>query len=358
MLHAFSGADGSQPLAKLIQGTDGSFYGTTQSGGANGLGTIFKIDSTGNQTVLHSFNGSDGFGPIVGLTQGSDGNFYGIAIGGPGGYGTAFRIDSLGNFAILHSFSATEGSGQYSSLIQGADGFLYGMSQTGGQNGGGTAFRLDTAGNVTVLHSFPSCSDVGNPGGCQPRAGLAQASDGNFYGTTYWGGINGQGTIFKMDSGGQITILHAFNFSDGSSPLAPVIQAKDGFLYGTASSGGPGSNGGEVFKIDLNGTFSVLHAFDSPDGFEPETGLLEDADGYFYGITPTGGVSSSSLSLGVIYRIDAQGNVTVLHSFDAAQPGSYYPRGGIVRGSDGNFYGVAQAGGANQAGIVFKLAHP
>lgn len=357
VLHSFSGADGSSPFGKLIKGTDDKFYGSTQSGGTNGLGTLFSIDIAGNLTLLHSFTGTDGFGPTSALIQVNGGDFYGVSPSA--GYGTLFRISSSGNFTNVHFFSSSEDSGPYSGIIQASDGFFYGTSQTGGANGGGTVFRVDTSGSVVVLHSFRSCSSGGDlTDGCQPVGGLMQGGDGNFYGTTSRGGINGQGTIFRMDSGGQITILHAFNFSDGSSPLAPMIQAKDGFLYGTAFSGGPGTNAGEVFKVDLNGNFSVVHAFDGPDGFEPETGLLEDTDGYFYGITLTGGVSSSSLSLGVIYRIDAQGNVTVLHSFDATQPGSYYPRGGIVRGSDGNLYGVAQAGGANQAGVVFKLAHP
>jgi uncharacterized repeat protein (TIGR03803 family) len=216
-------------------------------------------------------------------------------------------------------------------------------------------YRADPNGNVQVLHSFyfsRRASQINPKDGCAPRAGLVQASDGNFYGTTSRGGPKGLGTVFKMDSGGRVTILHFFNFSDGSEPEAPVIQGKDGFLYGTAT-GGPRSNGGEVFKIGLNANFSIVHAFAGPDGLSPETGLLQGNDGNFYGTTSTGGGSA-----GVMYRMDPQGNVTVLHYFQyfLSSLGGVYPRGGILQGSDGNLYGVTQAGGGSQSeGVLYAV---
>jgi uncharacterized repeat protein (TIGR03803 family) len=354
VLHAFSGPDGLQPVAKLIQGSDNDLYGTTVAGGAYRLGAIFEVDSSGNLTILHSFNGRDGMSPRSGLVQGRDGNFYGVAQAS-GGYGTIFRVDSSGNFKNLHFFSPSEGANPYSALIQAADGYFYGTAGGGGAEGCGTVYRADPNGNVQVLHSFyfsRRASQINPKDGCAPRAGLVQASDGNFYGTTTRGGPKGLGTVFKMDSGGRVTILHFFSFSDGSEPEAPVIQGKDGSLYSTAT-GGPRSNGGEVFKIGLSGNFSVVHAFAGPDGLQPDTGLFEGKDGYFYGITSAGGGFA-----GVMYRMDPQGNVTVLHYFQyfPSSRGGIYPRGGILQGSDGRLYGVAQAGGGNQSGGVLYVA--
>jgi len=200
-LHSFSGApgEGAVPTAKLVRGSDGNFYGTTLRGGAHNLGTAFKISAVGSFTMLHSFSGSSGEGasPVAGLVQGSDGDFYGTTVvGGEHYLGTAFKITSAGNLTTLHSFSGTSGEGAdpFAGLVQGSDGDFYGTTALGGAQHVGTLFKITSAGGLTTLHSFS-----GFPGeGASPFSALVQASGGNFYGTTALGGAHHWGTVFKF----------------------------------------------------------------------------------------------------------------------------------------------------------------
>ena len=146
-LHSFNGGDGRSPEAALVQGSDGNFYGTTLLGGAHLKGTVFKIDPTGSLTTLHSFSGSpnDGANPVAGLVQGSDGNFYGTtALGGVHVKGTVFNIDATGSLTTLHSFSGSPGEGAvpFAGLVQGSDGNFYGTTALGGAHGEGTVFKF------------------------------------------------------------------------------------------------------------------------------------------------------------------------------------------------------------------------
>ena len=198
-LHSFNGGDGRSPEAALVQGSDGNFYGTTAFGGAHFKGTVFKIDATGNLTTLHSFSGSpsEGANPIAALVQGSDGNFYGTtASGGEHFKGTVFRITPAGGITVLHSFSGSpsEGGVPFAGLVQGSDGNFYGTTALGGAHFKGTVFNIDATGSLTTLHSF-----AGSTGeGALPFAGLVQGSDGKFYGTTALGGAHGAGTVFNL----------------------------------------------------------------------------------------------------------------------------------------------------------------
>ena len=195
-LWSFTGAsDGANPEATLVQGSDGSFYGTTYDAGAGGDGTVFRIDPTGNLTNLWSFTGgTDGANPGAGLVQGSDGNFYGTTYGsgsGPSGYGTVFRISSSGNLTSLWSFTnGNDGANPYAAPVQGSDGEFYGTTSQGGASGNGTVFRITVNGSLSNLHSF-----VGSDG-ANPSAGLVQGSDGNFYGTTYAAGRTAMAPYF------------------------------------------------------------------------------------------------------------------------------------------------------------------
>src|SRR5207248_630504 len=177
--------DGAVPFAGLVQGSDGNFYGTTASGGAFFQGTVFRMTASGAITVLHSFNSffSEGGVPFAGLVQGSDGNFYGTtAFGGAHFKGTVFKIDVTGSLTTLHSFSGSpnDGANPIAGLVQGSDGNFYGTTAFGGAHVKGTVFNIDATGSLTTLHSFS-----GSPGeGAVPFAGLVQGSDGNFYSTT------------------------------------------------------------------------------------------------------------------------------------------------------------------------------
>jgi len=357
----FAGGNGNHPQASLIQGTDGNFYGTTYAGGVSndcsaGCGTVFKVTPSGTLTVLRSFFLGDGTQPEAGLVQASDGNFYGTtALGGAHSDGTVFKITPSGTLTSLHNFAGGDGAVPVAGLVQARDGNFYGTASNGGANCGsvgcGTVFKITPSGTLTTLHSFAGGD------GSLPAAGLVQASDGNFYGTTYYGGANNNGTVFKMTPSGTLTTLYSFDFSHGSKPTAGLIQATDGNFYGTASEGGTSNNCGSfgcgtVFKITPSGTLTTLHNFDSADGAVPAAALVQATDGNFYGTTYGGD------AFGTVFEITPSGALTTLHGFCPQGPpcndGSW-PQAGLVQARDGNFYGTTYFGGANNDGIVFKL---
>ena len=350
VLHTFdpSQGDGVDPVGELLQASDGDFYGMTYAGGSADSGTAFKIDSSGNFLTLASFESSGPAGPDAGFIQASDGNLYGTSFyGGTGGRGTVFKMDTSGDVAVLHSFAdADEGANPYPALIQAANGNFYGTTYYGGPANAGTTFKIDSSGNVMFLHSFAN-----NEGGAL-YAGLIQASDGNFYGTAYYGGASGglgDGTVYTMNASGTVTVIHSFSGSDGTEPFAALVQGSDGYLYGTTIGGG--SYGyGTVFKVDTTGNLTVLHSFSGgEDGAGPHAELIQGTDGDFYGTTSGGGASGQ----GTIFRMDSAGDVTVLHSFSNADAG--YVTTGVIEGADGNLYGTGQ-GGSKGSGIVYRLS--
>jgi uncharacterized repeat protein (TIGR03803 family) len=200
---------------------DGGFYGTTTSGGANNLGTVFRVTSEGVQTVLHSFTaGPDGHTPVAGLSSASDGYLYGVTYyGGTNDFGTIFRIAPNGTgYATLHSFAGGVADGQYpgTKLRNVADGTLYGSTGAGGAGGLGTIFRYDpVAGAARVIHSFTGGAADGN----YPSSRLRVGNDGNLYGVTFYGGYFDLGTFFRLTPAGVLTVLHSFaGGTDGRSP--------------------------------------------------------------------------------------------------------------------------------------------
>jgi uncharacterized repeat protein (TIGR03803 family) len=307
--------DGAFPFAGLLQAADGNFYGTAWQGasGSNtvyGAGTIFEIPTIGQPITLYGFcseskcrDGADPFAPLV---QAKNGSFYGAAFdGGAKGYGTLFEFSAAGKLTTLHSFQFEDGAGPVGGLIQAKDGSFYGTTLYGGANGAGTVFRITPSGELKTLHSFGSAGD-----GANPYSQLVQATDENFYGTTYSGGKHAHGTIFRMAASGTLTTLYSFcsqkKCTDGAYPYAGLIQATDGNFYGTTSQGGS-SNWGALFAFTPEGVLTVLHSFcqekNCTDGADPVAGLLQAADGNFYGTTAQGGVYEDgtvfSMSLGV-----------------------------------------------------------
>lgn len=258
-IYNFDGTDGAQP-AGLVQGTNGSLYGATSSGGNSGYGTAFRINLSGKLTTLYEFcsqtNCADGASPYAGLTQATNGNVYGTTYGGGGSGGTFFKIAPSGELTTLYAFGSESGDGfgPDGVLVEGTNGDFYGTTVSGGAHSAGTVFKITPSGKLTTLHSFCSkvvagqCAD-----GNGPEAGLIQATDGNFYGTTAGGGSGGNGTVFKVTPAGKLTTLYSFcslsACADGSLPEAPLIQGSDGDFYGTTGAGGgSGNNGGTVFK--------------------------------------------------------------------------------------------------------------
>lgn len=286
-------SDGALPYGGLALGRDGNFYGTTSQGGANGIsGTVFRITPEGVLTTLHSFDGTDGAGPGAPMILARNGDFYGITMnGGDNNSGTIFKITPGGALTTLYGFGSGDGFFLNGPLVQGNDGNFYGTTESGGANGYGTIFKLTLSGAFTTLHSFDSTD------GSAPACGLVQASDGNLYGTTYEGGSNdscpnGCGTVFKISLQGTLTTLHNFDSTDGANPIAALIQATDGNFYGTTYGGGTAGDWGTVFKITPGGAVTTLHSFDGNDGAQPYGPVAQATNGSLYG-TATNGIGDA-----------------------------------------------------------------
>jgi len=321
-------------------------------------------------TTLHQFvSYIDGSSPIPDLFQASDGNFYGSSASSGGG--EIYKITPNGAFSIVHSFpfhGLTEGSGPAGTLIQGAEGNFYGTTNSGGTTESGTIFKMTPAGDITLLHSFRDGS-VANDG-YGPATGVIMGSDGNFYGTTWLGGLNDAGTIFKMTPGGVVTILHSFDYN----PLFPLgdranalLQGADGNFYGTTTFGGPGiinpeAGDGVIFKITPAGVYTVLHSFGdgsiSGDGATPSGKLIQGPTGTIYGTASNGGSTiDNAFGSGIAYKISPSGTYVILHRFhdgSVANDG-VGPNDGLVKGSDGSFYGTTGNGGSADNGTAFKM---
>src|ERR1019366_8343259 len=254
-------------------------------------------------------------------------------------------------YTFCSQSGCTDGANPYAELVQATNGDLYGTTQGGGTNlGYGTVFKITPGGTLTTLYSF--CSQSGCTDGAVPDAGLVQAANGNFYGTTYYGGTNKRGTVFKITPGGTLTTLYSFcsqtNCTDGADPTAGLVQGTNGGLYGTAQEGG--ANGyGTVFKITPTGTLTTLHRFNGTDGATPYAGLVQAADGDFYGTTGGSGINND----GTVFRITPGGTLTTLYSFFTD---GQYPYAGLVQDTNGDFYGTTLKGGANDGGTVFRLS--
>jgi len=352
-LYGFTGgSDGGQPLAGLAEGVDSNFFGTTSAGGLFSAGTVFTITPQGTVTTLHTFaGGADGANPKAGLVLGNNSNFFGTTFGGGlSSAGTVFQMTPSGTLTILYTFTGGADGGQpEAGLVQGFDGNFYGTTFGGGSGGLGTVFKVNLAGTLTTLWRFSGGVD-----GANPKAGLVQGIDSNFYGTTFTGGGNGSGTVYKISSAGTFTALWGFTGGiDGGQPSAGLVQASDGRFYGTCSGGG-GSGLGAVFKIGPAGALIPLWNFSgNQDGANPQAGLIQAGDGNFYGTTTAGG----SGGVGTIFKMVAGGTLTPLYSFAGGLDGAS-PQSGLVEGSVSNFYGTTSANGAGNAGTVFTLVQP
>ena len=370
-LHSFNGTDGSNPTTGLVQGTDGNFYGTTVGFFAR---TVFKIspEYPYTLTTLHTFDST----PSADLVQGTDGNFYGTTDYGGGAYGSGmvFKINPQPPYTVttLYSFcsqpNCIDGTYPEGGLVQGTDGNFYGTTLDTGAYGSGTVFKITPGGTLTTLYSF--CSRTNCTDGANPYAGLVQSTDGNFYGTTGFGGANSYGTVFKMTPSGTLTTLYSFcsqtNCADGNTPYAGLVQGTDGNFYGATGTYPSTNSSGTVFKITPSGTLTTLYSFCSQpnctDGGGPSE-LVQATDGNFYGTTDYGGAYSG----GTVFKINTQPpyTLTTLYSFCSQTncTDGTYPAAGLVQGTDGNFYGTTLGGGTSGncsggCGTVFTLSGP
>ncbi len=370
VLHSFAGppADGAIPFGKLV--LHGDLYGTAFLGGSLSLGAVFKLSSNGEETVLHNFAGSptDGSNPAADLISDDSGNLYGTTIsggtsgssnhgdttvsGGAAGSGVVFKVDPSGKESVLFNFTGgSDGGDPLGGLVRDQTGNLYGTTNSGGI-GAGVVFKLDPTGKETVLHTFTAGADGGNP-----YATLIRDAAGNLYGTTLVGGAFDSGVVFKLDPNGTETVLHDFSGgADGSSPVAALVQDSAGNLYGTTPYGGDlsvfgGLGCGVVFKLDATGKETVLYTFrGGADGCQPRGSLMLDTQGNLYGTTDTSGACPLC---GVAFKLDMTGKETVLHTF--AGPDGRQVDVGLISDADGDLYGVTEEGGASGQGVVFRI---
>jgi uncharacterized repeat protein (TIGR03803 family) len=276
--------------------------------------SVFRVTTNGTITDLYDFNVHGFFGAIWyalpnSLTLGKDGNFYGTtAADDTLGLGTVFRVTTNGVFTTLFTFSPAEGDDPEAALTLGSDGNFYGTTAWGGSGGGGdgTVFRVTTNGVLATLASFVGAN------GANPKAALTLGSDGNFYGTTYYGGSQSNGTVFRVTTNGAFTSLVSFVGTNGASPAAALTPGIDGNFYGTTELGGNGY--GTVFQVTSNGILTALASFNGANGAYPLAALTLGSDGNFYGTTSSGGAADK----GVIYRL--RRGVTI-QSFAVASSG-------------------------------------
>jgi uncharacterized repeat protein (TIGR03803 family) len=251
ILHSFvGGADGKSPIyGSLVRDGSGNLYGTTKLGGTSGVGTVFKVTKTGKETVLYSFtNGLDGGYPFGGLVRDTSGNVYGTTYsGGASSVGTVFKVTKTGTETVLYSFAGgAEGEYPYAGMVRDSSGNLYGTTSEGGASNVETVFKVTPTGQETVLYSFAGGTD-----GANPFAGLVRDRKGNLYGTTEAGGASGVGTVFKLSATGQETVLHTFTgaTTDGANPFGGLVRDATGKLYGTTFVGGAFGHGA-VYEIN------------------------------------------------------------------------------------------------------------
>ncbi len=358
LLKGFTGADGGVPICTLANGQDGALYGTTAGGGISNMGTVFRINKDGlGFRLLKSFVGVDGASPATGLVMSTNGSLFGTTYaGGISNFGTVFTLSKDGGgFAVLHSFTGSSDSRTpEGALIEGSDGALYGTTVFGDSATRGTIFKLNKDGsNYCVLHGF-----TGSPDGQQPEARLSEGSDGALYGTTAFGGLVSQGgTVFSLNKDGSgYGVLYSFGGTsgDGREPAAGLLEGSDGALYGTTYRGGSGKVG-TVFMMNKDGGgYSVLRSFltTGGDGQNPDTELIEAADGALYGGTYRAGPNPT----GTIFKLNKDGNgYAILRSF-AATGGDWSTPNALLQASNGVFYGTTQYGGEFGGGCVFALS--
>jgi uncharacterized repeat protein (TIGR03803 family) len=347
-IYSFRGSpDGANPYGGVAQDSAGNLYGTTYQGGHYNLGTVFKLDTAGKETVLHSFGGQqDGAYPMgVTLVLDSAQNLYGTTSDGGGGYGVIFKMNAKGKETVLRILKQWNGATPYAGVIRDADGNVYATAAAGGGENGGVVFKVTGVRKGKILHSF-----MGGNYGRYPEAPIVQDAEGNFYGTTYHGGGEDVGTVFKLNKNGSETPLHSFrteNGLDGYYPEAGLVLDAAGNLYGTTSQGGVGgSNGGTVFKMDKAGNETVLHTFEGSDGWSPGFGsLLRDSDGNLFGTTQGSGTGCQE-TCGSVFELTPKSGggwtATVLYTFSGGSDGGA-PLAGLIQDGAGNLYGTTSA---------------
>jgi len=356
----FNYTDGDNPLGGLVEDSGGNLFGTTLFSAAS-VGTVFEVQ-TGSCTIttLATFNRTNGAFPEAGLIEDSSGNFFGTTISGGGGYGGEFGGDgtvfevAAGTDAIttLATFDSTNNNGEapYTGLVEDSSGNLFGTTYFGGANGDGTVFEVPAgSGTITTLANFNGTN------GANPYAGLVEDGSGNLFGTTGAGGSSGDGTVFEVQAGsGTITTLANFNGTNGANPYAGLVEDGSGNLFGTTSGGGDANGDGTVFEVPAgSGAITTLAAFNGTNGANSFAGLVEDGSGNLFGTTDSGGSSGD----GTVFEVQVgSGTITTLASFNGTN--GAVPYAGLVEDNSGDLFGTTSGGGEGGFGTVFELRKP
>jgi len=354
-------APGNGPTAGLVQGSDGQLYGTTSSGGANGFGVAFKISGMGSYTKLVDFTGTTGAakgavpGPLVAFT---DGFLYGTTeAGGANGQGTVFKMSISGAVTTLAEFTglttgAKRGAEPVGMLaVPTVGSTLYGVTRSGGANGLGTIYKITTAGVLSDLVDFTGTA--GTRPGANPAGGLYLHSDGKYYGTTEFGGTNGFGTLFSLTTGNTFASLHSFDDPTCSQPVGELV-ASGSNLFGCCAAGGTSGLGG-LFQCTTVGSYTRLISFSgesgSTPGAVPRAGLVSDGVGFFHGTTSAGGPAN----LGTVFKLSISGVFSPVVSLSPEL--GWRPSGApIGDGSGGWLFPMAVGGSAGGGTVLSRTA--
>jgi uncharacterized repeat protein (TIGR03803 family) len=398
VLHTFGSSgcvaadtDGLAPSGGLTM-AGGLLYGFTYAGPfVNGAteGSVYSIDpiSGAFETVVaYQVDPVGPRNPAGVLAQGSDGSFYGTAqFGGAGGAGAVVKFTPPAGAAISYSFSPEfnpdnssanlDGANPRDGVVVATDGTLWGVTANGGADGNGTVFHLDpVTGQLTQIHSFTAQhADFTNADGVVPTGRLVLAGDGNLYGLTHQGGSGNAGTLFSINPAtGAFAVVHSFgalsgptqaNNADGALATTGMTAAHDGTLYGVTCSGGSGGAGTAFQFVPSTGVLTTIAAFStavSSTNACPSSRLLLGIDGNFYGTT------LGFAQAGTLFRLSPQGSVSTLYTFDEGffdgvgcratiNTSGLTATGDLIDDSQGNLYGTAFSGGLGAAGTVFKL---
>jgi uncharacterized repeat protein (TIGR03803 family) len=363
----------------VIMDSEGNLYGGTLAGGTHDRGVAYKLAPSGQETVLYNFCSlggdlcTDGWAANVSALD-SEGNLYGTAgFGGANNVGAVYKLTASGQETVLHSFCSlakcADGSAPSGGVIIDSEGNLYGTTIEGGASsngsskasGAGVLYKLAPSGQETVLYNF--CSLANCADGSLPSGGLLMDSEGNLYGTTLYGGLNGgisagDGVVYKVDTSGSETVLCSFGSAscpDGTNPNGGVISDSEGNLYGTTGKGGAHGKG-VVFELSASGQETVLYNFCSlancADGAKPG-GVIRDSEGNLYGSASDG--TNRNPGNGLVYKLATSGSETVLCSFGSASCPDGADPSGVIMDSEGNLYGTAGPGVTTGGSVVFKL---
>ena len=361
------GSDGATPDGGPILDRNSNLFGTTYLGGAYGSGSVYRLSPHGSSWVYTSLyslkGGSDGAGPAFGsLAIGPGHRFFGTTEGG-GNFGTVFDVWRPANNSlpwkesVVHSFgTGTDGAQPIGGVVFDSAGNFYGTTSLGGDTGNGAVFEVKRSGNKwieSVIYSFKGGTDAFNP-----VAGVTLGAHGVIYGTTSFGGKDGDGTVYRLQRSGshwKETILYSFKGgNDGQHPVGGVILDSAGNLYGSTFQGGA-NGGGTVYRLSHSSKgWKLTTGYSFNPGFGgPYNKLTLDASGNIYGTTNGDGANNA----GSVFKLRPKNGAwefTDLYDFTDGTDGGL-PYGALVLDAQGNIFGTAVVGGTDNQGVVFEI---